>query len=452
MKQILKSPGVVLLHQFDTKETLSKKQNKKSVSFSKFIDYESKMKSTSLEKNKFTNHENDVYSKYIEYESKSKNAFTKNDYVMDKEVFKEYKRLYDMALNNGSPIHKIVLSFTDEWLKSVGLLDSNNVVRHNTLIDYARNSISALQDSEVGLEHYIYTGGVHYDTNHVHIHISLVNPNPNDERLFFCKSSKQYEIRGKFKNKSLEKMKSTFVNQAMKTAGINGEINDLIRNQINQREKIKGYISGSEDLRNELIDVVKNLPSNKRLWKYNMNALNYIRDDIDAVSEKLINRYFKDDYEVLDSKLEEISKLYNMAYGENRGEDFIENKKQELKAKLGNTLLKELASAEYLHQLILNKNNRATLMDVDEATLIIVKDMMLKNDVLSDKEIKNLFKKAFKNCKDNRKMRHVKSVSNYEVNKIIFMIGKSLRNVQQDYLNELAYMRDQLEEGYFISR
>lgn len=93
--------------------------------------------------------------------------------------------------------------------------------------------------------------------------------------------------------------------------------------------------------------IYKGLPPDRRLWKYNNNAMNQVRPLINQFVAVYLNTYEKENYQELQTLLKENATFYQTVYGEGtkeyqRANDFITNKNQELVARLGNSLLKEM--------------------------------------------------------------------------------------------------------------
>ncbi len=84
------------------------------------------------------------------------------------------------------------------------------------------------------------------------------------------------------------------------------------------------------------------LPQDKRLWNYNMNALNSVRPEIDKLTGKIIGKCFKQEWDELRSLLEKQSAAYTTAYGSNSQNHYLENKEKELYYRFGNAILKEM--------------------------------------------------------------------------------------------------------------
>ncbi|WP_265411396.1 relaxase MobL, partial [Pseudomonas aeruginosa] len=98
-----------------------------------------------------------------------------------------------------------------QWLKENGLMDSQGKVMEPKLREYTRQSVACLQKAE-GMESWVWSAAVHYNTKHVHIHIALADPYPSwQEGRGRCKRNKKtgalYQ-RGKLKPKTLEKTKA----------------------------------------------------------------------------------------------------------------------------------------------------------------------------------------------------------------------------------------------------
>lgn len=94
-------------------------------------------------------------------------------------------------------------------------------------------------------------------------------------------------------------------------------------------------------------EIYKSLPNDMRLWKYNNNAMSQLRPQINSVIDMYLKSNHPDDFKELDKALIEEMKFREDIYGTGdkdykRYEDYRTNKHQELYAKLGNAMLREM--------------------------------------------------------------------------------------------------------------
>lgn len=322
--------------------------NPKTVSKAKFSGYVTYVdRPEAIRREEFKKY--DVFRTYQDYmgnPEKTTGLFTKDKSVVSPQGKEKLKELFDLAQKNGGLLNQSVLSFETEWLKKTGLMTKDGNVMEEKLKEYTRKSVSAMVKEE-GMEGWIWSAAVHYNTQHVHIHIALAEAEPSwNENVGRCRRNKRtgelYQ-RGKLKGKSIEKMKSTFINLALESKEKNELINDIIRDRIVLGKQLKPFSEISDrELRRSFAALLESLPDDMRLWKYNMNAMESYRPMIDTLSEQFINTYFKAEYEELQALVKELGTDYHESYGNSKkGTDFVSWKQRDLYSRLGNAILKE---------------------------------------------------------------------------------------------------------------
>lgn len=124
-----------------------------------------------------------LYTDYMDNPEKTSDLFTANSDHLTAEEKQNYKRLYEKAQDNGSPMWQTVISFDNRWLEEHGLYDSESgFVSAKTLMNYTRNSVSDMLKAE-GLENGIWTAAFHYNTDNLHVHIATVEPTPTRQKV-----------------------------------------------------------------------------------------------------------------------------------------------------------------------------------------------------------------------------------------------------------------------------
>ena len=102
------------------------------------------------------------------------------------------------------------------------------------------------------------------------------------------------QIRGKFKRSSLEAAKSAMVNSVLQQSQENQLINHIIRERIIQGKKDR-MLSSDPQFSRAFLDLLTELPPDRRLWHYNMTAMDPYRPMINHLSTLYIQRYHKED-------------------------------------------------------------------------------------------------------------------------------------------------------------
>ena len=116
---------------------------------------------------------------------------------------------------------------TNRWLEQNGIYDSQKqILDEQKLKEVTRLAVNRLLKSE-GLEHAVWSAGIHYNTDNLHVHIATVEPYPMREKNDVQWEKKRYEENLSFRISII--VKSAVVNEIMRTKDINLQINNIIR-------------------------------------------------------------------------------------------------------------------------------------------------------------------------------------------------------------------------------
>ena len=237
-----KSPGVIIKSQFVT-------FNEKC--FSSYIDY--------MDRNEaIRNQTYNRYSLYNDYMgnplkttglfNKDTNLMSENEKVLAKELFKK-------AQENKSNLWQDVFSFDNKWLEKQGLYNpKTKELDEKKIKDAVRKSIEYAIEKKGISETSIWTGAIHYNTQHIHVHVAICEPKPTLKR-------------GKRTQKTLDTMKSKFVNELLQSKENELDINNIIRKDIINNKK-NSKIQVDKNLQKLSKKVIENLPKNKTHWHY----------------------------------------------------------------------------------------------------------------------------------------------------------------------------------------
>lgn len=304
-------------------------------SFKNYINYIDRKDTHSKKnhKNEFKNYQN-----YMNDEEKSTGLFTKElDFMSenDKEV---YKDIFDKSQKNGSILWQDVISFDNEWLKEIGILNGKDIDEIK-LKSATRSAMNELLKKEGTLHNSIWSAAIHYNTDNIHIHVATVQ-------------TFNYSERGKRKQKSINSMKSQVANILLDRSEENQKLNEFIRDKvINHKKNNSTYTLKNRLLNPELIkqisEIQKNLPKDKRQWNYNMTTMAHVKPEIDKFTDMYITKYFPKEYEEFKKNLDKEVAIFKRSYGENSSaENYKLNKINDLKQRFGNVVLKEIKELE----------------------------------------------------------------------------------------------------------
>lgn len=291
----------------------------------------------------------DVFRSYTDYMGNPEKTTGLFDAWQDRlstEQKDNIKELFQLSQEQGGLMYQLLFSFDSGWLKEVGLMDEQGAVAQAEIQSYTRSAVQQLMKEE-GLEGWIWSAAMHFNTNHLHVHIALADPVPSwEEGTGRCrrnqKTGELYQ-RGKLKPKTLERTKAAFVNLAIGAEREQERINRIVRERARIEKQLHSFsIERNKSIRTAFSRLLQELPEDMRLWKYNMAAMDPYRSQIDNLSSLFFNTYFNEEYREFQSLVSRLSERYARSYGENnQGNNFAESKRRDLYARLGNAILAE---------------------------------------------------------------------------------------------------------------
>lgn len=282
-----------------------------------------------------------------------------SDLIQGNEI-EDLKKVYKQAQKNGSLMWQTVLSFDNRWLSDMGIYnEKTSVLDEKRFKQAVRRSVGTLLQKE-NLQNGVWSAAIHYNTDNIHVHIATVEPEPMRQKKLY----KQYEVIqangkwqykkvvnpetgkkekvpvltvdgrilekeeyvGRFKESSLNAMKSTMVEQLVQEKDVNIRINALIREEL--VKSAKNYeLYQDEDFRQAFLDIYHKLPEDKRICSYGNNVMQTLRSEIDALSMQYIEKYQKEEYDEFIDLVSKQSRRYKTAYGGEEN-DYFEKKGQ----------------------------------------------------------------------------------------------------------------------------
>lgn len=279
---------------------------------------------------------------YMDRETARKNdnvaLFTNDKDVLDEKDKNGLKNIFDKAQKKKSLLWHDVISFDNKWLEKYGMYDSSTqTLDEKKLKDIVRIGVNKMVQAE-HLSVPVWCADIHYNTDNIHVHISTVESLPVRDR-------------GKRKLKhSILPLKSTIVNGIINNAEEYKKISDIIRKNIIETKKQIRSLDDTQ-LKNLFLEVYKKLPKDRRQWNYNYNTLKDARPLLDKMTDIYLDKYFKEDLKILKEKLKLQQKNLEEAYGYGKEEyfkNYYKNKMQEIKTRMGNTILKEIKEYDKL--------------------------------------------------------------------------------------------------------
>ncbi|MCJ8341249.1 MAG: relaxase MobL [Cetobacterium sp.] len=273
-----------------------------------------------------------LYNEYMGNPEKTTGIFTNDSNRLTQSEKDLVKEKFALAQENKSVMWQEVYSFNNDWLKKQGLYDPKTKVLDEDKIKNAiRKSIEYSLEKTGIKETALWSGAIHYNTDNIHIHVAICEPNPT-------------RTRGKRTRKTIETMRSKFVNHLLDFDEEYKEINKVLRENLVKSSK---YFDISKDttMKKLMNEVVNNLPPDSRHWHYNYNTMNDAKVPLNKLTKYYIDTYKKNEYIDFINKLDKHEKELREIYGEEetkRYKDYKQNKIDELYTRMGNAFLSDL--------------------------------------------------------------------------------------------------------------
>lgn len=313
------SPAVI----FKSKFLLS--TSKKYKSYIDYIDREEAIRNELYERYS-------LYNDYMGNPTKTTGIFTRERNILDEKEKKLLKENFSVAQMNGSIMWQEVYSFDNKWLEQQMLYDPRtNYLDEGKIKNAIRKSIEYSLEKTDMKESALWSGAIHYNTDNIHIHVAICEPNKTKHR-------------GKRTQKTLDMMKSKFINHLLDFDNEYKEINKLLRDDLVKSAR-NFDISKDIEMKRLIQEVIKNLPSDSRHWHYNYNTMKDSNKHLDKLTKYYIKNYKFDEYKELINKLDKHEEKLKNIYGVGKRQKYKEYKKNkidELYTRMGNAFLGDL--------------------------------------------------------------------------------------------------------------
>ena len=316
----------------------------KGTSFNNYLNYIDRAK-THDKANAF-----EKYQDYMSNEEKSTGLFTLSKDSLndtDKVYFKEE---FKKSQESGSILWQDVISFDNDWLRESGVLEGKNI-DSKQIQDATRYAVQDMLKKEGMIDSAIWTGAIHYNTDNIHVHVAIVQ-------------TKDFKERGKRKQASIDSMKSKVANKIKDRSKHNEKLNLFIRERVISSKRDDPLLSLKNQVMNrELVrqfkKIQKQLPEDKQLWRYNMNAIQEVRSEIDKLTNLYIEKNFKEEFKDFQKQLEKEVEIHKRMYGNSAtSENYRETKMKDLYTRMGNTILKEVSEYDRKEKEFSRKNRK----------------------------------------------------------------------------------------------
>lgn len=364
--------------------------------YSNYLDYMNRFNENNKKEKSF-----EKYLNYMDRDSAKNNfssqPFNSSNNNLNKKEHKKIKKEFKQAEKNGSILWTDVVSFDNEFLEEIGVYDKDkNFVDENKIKDSISFGIESMIEKE-NISNANWIGNLHYNEGNIHCHLAIVQNSPT-------------RTRGLRKQKNLEIVKSKILSNLNEgiSKDLDREINSLIRdNIIGAKKTIK--LSENNSTKKLFLEALKKLPEDKRFWKYKMNKIDNVRPLIDKMTEIYIRENHKEDYEKLNFKLDKKNSIYEKLYGsQNNRKTYKENKLDDLKIRMGNSILKEMIEFD--------KSQKE--FEKKKTLLLNTVDKKISSSLNNRNKYKNLNKEFEYRLKDNFQHEYESFKNQHEFNKL----------------------------------
>ncbi|NJP38988.1 MobP2 family relaxase [Alkalicoccus luteus] len=277
------------------------------------------------------------YNDYMDDGDKATSLFTAAHNSLSSKQKDDLKEVFQKGQERGSILYQDVISFDNNWLEENGIYDRKTKnVNEEKLKEVTRKAMKDMHDKNEMGNNLVWSGAIHHNTDNIHIHVASVDLSPSKDQ------------RGKRKLKSLEGVKSTFVNKIQDRSAEHQKINDIIRKEIvHDKKERKTFSTFDRKFKKDFMQIYKQLPENKRYWSYGYENINHVKPALNQLTKDYINHHYKKEFNELDKRLDrEVAEL-KRAYGEggeHRYKDYKKNKMADLEKRMGNAFLSEMKS------------------------------------------------------------------------------------------------------------
>lgn len=271
---------------------------------------------------------------------KSKGGFDSEKLDLSDDDIKKYRDMEKASQSNGCPKYIQVISFDNNFLVENGLM-VNGELDSNRLKKITQNAMAKFIQKEHKLEvdNVYWYGGIHYNTDNIHVHISLLEKERRVDRL------KHYKDKDMLSVKSFDTLKSSIISQIVGKNEHTNEITRLQRDIITPKFR---ELTRNEEVRKQMRELLEILPETEKAWQYGRKSMLPYRDKINAITYNILNcDKLKNTMSEYNTHLDTNTELFRNFYGSGERHkylDYRKNKQDELYKMCGNALLQSLYS------------------------------------------------------------------------------------------------------------
>ena len=294
------------------------------------------------------------FEKYLDYmnretakqnntQDKSTGLFNEKSDLLTKEERREVYKSFRTAQKNNSVLWRDVYSFDTRWLEQNDLLVYRKL-NEEKIKDAVRNSMHTfIKEENLDKDNIIWAGEIHYNTDNYHVHVAISEKENSREMITYKRKDENNnfievtEPKGKRKNKTNSKMKSSFIHHLVERNKSLEQLNQL-RNTLNKSIHID---ESTLEQRKRLNKIISLLPEKENEWSYNHHRMKHLKKDIDEYTETFLNQHCSKEFDEYRRVLLREEQFYKEVYGlKSDYQTYSKNKYDELKSRMGNELLR----------------------------------------------------------------------------------------------------------------
>lgn len=289
------------------------------------------------------------YMDYMDDDKKYGALFTDDKDVLTEDDRSHVKERFNEAQENGSPLWQDVISFDNDWLIEQNILQPDNKeLDEEKMKNVVRGAMDTLLKTENMDKSALWTASIHYNTDNIHVHVATVEPKPTREKMkYFDEVERKWkeQYRAKRKQGSLDKMKSSVVNQIVDRTEDYNRIDGFIRGTVHYKKEEGVHLASDKKTKKLFMKAMSLMPDDLRQWRYGYQSINDARPYIDEMVDIYLGTYHKEDMEELDKLLDKQVDITKRLYGdESRHEKYKDTKMDDLRKRMGNAVLTEMRS------------------------------------------------------------------------------------------------------------
>ncbi|QBO34996.1 hypothetical protein EQG49_00305 [Periweissella cryptocerci] len=280
------------------------------------------------------------------------NADTLN---MTNERVGDAQRAFDIGQNNNNPLHEMAISFRTQFLIDQELYDpgTKNVDEKRIKVAVQDSMKRFLADIDLGAD-IEWVGSIQHDTEHLHVHVNFVkvNPETRQHKLMYNNDSQMIEPIGELQQRAFERIISK-TSHGLESDKTRRMLTPIYERKTQLRDSLKLGVSDNLEVKrgtskyvNELAEIYKMMPKNKRDWQVGKFGLQAGKNEMRPVNQRvsrlldtILQNELKTDFDEFVATAKEVQR--NSPKLSKNNNEYVNNQiENELKKPMANQLYK----------------------------------------------------------------------------------------------------------------